>query len=373
MQKYGKIATLGIGIIMIVATFAILSITANAETPPKKVWVDDDFDSSTDGWGITHFDKIQDGVDAVDSGGNVHVYVGTYYENIVIEKNLKLIGEKPDTTIIQGEGSGNGIESKGISGITIANVLVKNFEYGIYLYDSGFSKINANKVMNCMETGIYLEHSGSSKLTANTVTGNVKMGIYLLFSGSSILNKNSVKDNGHYGIVMSSSGSSYVTGNTVKGSYYDGIFFYKSTWSTISGNIVSGIYHKGITLSHSGYSDIIGNTLKDNGNGIELYNHGSVGEEKGPHKVTENTFKENTIGIRITSSFNNLFYYNNIIDNSYPLAGSGQPYTLNTWDDGAGMGNYWSDYDGEDTNDDGIGDTDLPHLGVDYYPMMNEY
>ena len=50
--------------------------------------------------------------------------------------------------------------------------------------------------------------------------------------------------------------------------------------------------------------------------------------------------------------------------------------SLNTWDDGAGRGNYRSDYGGRDDSSggrvkgDGVGDTDLLHQGVDWYPLM---
>jgi len=44
----------------------------------------------------------------------------------------------------------------------------------------------------------------------------------------------------------------------------------------------------------------------------------------------------------------------------------------NTWDNGA-EGNYWNDYEGEDLDGDGIGDTLLPHLGLDNYPLTTPY
>lgn len=47
------------------------------------VWVDDDFDGSTTGWGVDHFATINDGILGVSDGGTVNVYPGAYVEAAV--------------------------------------------------------------------------------------------------------------------------------------------------------------------------------------------------------------------------------------------------------------------------------------------------
>ena len=60
---------------------------------PDEVWIDDDYNASTPGWGFNHFDTIQDGINAVTDGGTVHVVAGSYEESITINKSLSLVGE----------------------------------------------------------------------------------------------------------------------------------------------------------------------------------------------------------------------------------------------------------------------------------------
>jgi PKD repeat protein len=64
-----------------------------AVPPLDIVYVDDDYNPSTPGWGYNHFSSIQDGVDVVSEDGTVYVYDGIYYENVVVDKTLNLIGE----------------------------------------------------------------------------------------------------------------------------------------------------------------------------------------------------------------------------------------------------------------------------------------
>ncbi|UCC23397.1 MAG: hypothetical protein JSW23_04920 [Planctomycetota bacterium] len=59
---------------------------------PSEVWVDDDFDSSTQGWGITHFDNIQDALDSVGDGDTIIVKPGEY-SGVTVTKAVEIRGE----------------------------------------------------------------------------------------------------------------------------------------------------------------------------------------------------------------------------------------------------------------------------------------
>ncbi|HEC88506.1 MAG TPA: hypothetical protein ENI52_04225, partial [Thermoplasmata archaeon] len=91
------------GIIAAMFLVSLLAINSvSAQPQPTVVWVDDDFDALTPGWGVTHFDKIQDGVDNVAVGGTVHVAAGTYTEQLTINKTLTLQGSGQPTLDVSG-------------------------------------------------------------------------------------------------------------------------------------------------------------------------------------------------------------------------------------------------------------------------------
>ncbi len=99
---------------------------ANLFAQPATVYVDDDFNSSTSGWNTTHFNNIQDGVDAVAVGGTVNVEGGSYYvgSTIGIDKSMTIIGTSADKNnhiII-----GNTVDAVQIFNISASNVLIRH-------------------------------------------------------------------------------------------------------------------------------------------------------------------------------------------------------------------------------------------------------
>ena len=76
-----------------------------------------------------------------------------------------------------------------------------------------------------------------------------------------------------------------------------------------------------------------------------------------------------TYGISMQHSEGNTIYHNNFMNNEEQLY---QLNSSNIWDNDR-EGNYWSDYQGDDLDSDRIGDTSTPHLGFDYYPLLDVF
>ena len=114
------------------------------------------------------------------------------------------------------------------------------------------------------------------------------------------------------------------------------------------------------------YNSIVGNNITGNDNGIVLFgfsNQNSI--------VKNNIANSDGNGIWLDgTSNNNRFYHNNFNNNLFQVQ-SGN--STNVWDDGyPSGGNYWSDYNGTDSNDDGIGGTSyiIDANNIDHYPLM---
>lgn len=214
-----------------------------------------------------------------------------------------------------------------------------------------YEHISVNKPVTLLgKEGTIIDGNGTGIIISVT-TDNVKI------SGFTI-------QNGYRGIFLSGSIGSTIRNNTLVAHTAAAIELWHSNETMISGNRISSSDHAIWLLFSSCGNTISDNVLTNNSQGLPL-SWNCNGNTIVGNTVTSNSFA----GIVLGGNNDNIIYHNNFINNL------DQVYSYNssnTWDNEA-EGNYWSDYAGKDQDGDGIGDTRLPHKGLDYHPLMEPW
>ena len=128
------------------------------------------------------YTKIQDAIKAANDGDTIRVYAGNYYENIVINKRLTLIGSGSTTTTIDANGIGDVI-CINTSGVTIDSFTLTNsgngsWYGGIALYNAKNCSLVNNNVSSNRNFGIFFHQSSNNIIENNNISSNKEPGIY---------------------------------------------------------------------------------------------------------------------------------------------------------------------------------------------------
>ncbi len=335
------------------AVVLALSLTlvpaAPAMAQPNEVWVDDDFTGATPGWGTTHFDKIQDGIDAVAEDGTVYVAAGEYYGSgyttryqiIKIQKSLTLLGAQADVPIVNGEragdesiirGKGTGVPSWKPSSwcvirIKHSDVVVNGFTIENGKRGIAIQGIGPDGISNIRVSYNHIEGSGYAGIFRDTAAADVTIDHnYIAF------NPRGIATNG---------GATTITDNTFYGNG-KGIDF--------NGGDPYSIYFP--DYDQPNYPSIIsGNAFTNDRTSIKLSLRGHQSITVTGNDITEaRTVAIETSGWYTGDLVNPAIHYNNISNNEFGINNQAAEITLDA------EKNWWGDCSGPSGAGSGSGD-----------------
>jgi parallel beta-helix repeat protein len=254
-------------------------------------------DGSTEGAGL----RLEDGV---------YVFTGDIYGQIVIQKD----GVSVDGSgfVLHGMNEG-GIFLENRTDIVLRDIEVVDAPFGISIFNSSKNEITES---NC---SIKLENSHN-----NTLCGNERISILFTNSSENTVRDNILSDSKRYGFkLQSNSNENNIFGNNITGS-------------------IGGLEFHGSSNNNT----VFENWIVDNADGMIFYNSYN-------NSIYDNVIAFNSnSGIYLEGASYNHFFRNDIVENSDQTICW---YCTNIWDNRI-QGNYWSDYNGTDNDEDGIGE-----------------
>ncbi|MCO1601796.1 NosD domain-containing protein [Desulfosporosinus nitroreducens] len=357
--------------------------------------------------------SINEAIAKAEPGDEITVQPGVYKGQVLIDKSVKLIGLNYPK--IEGGNIGDAITIKADS-VTVQGFEVRGSGRRLEHSDAGikiYSKKNIIKDNHILDNlfGLYLNKASQNILEGNLIQGlpvqkkleksqaddNQYAGLHPAFEGD-----------GGDGIHLFAASENMVINNTIKDTR-DGIYFNYASDNQLIGNRISNVRY-GIHYMYSDSNTFQENTLLNNVAGAALMfskditftenifahsrGHRSYGllfatcddslaegnifidNTRGAffdvslrNEFRNNLVASNDVGIDlISSSTDNLFVGNNLIDNLQQVAmiagqvGDGNAFAKD------GQGNYWNDYRGFDLDRNGIGD--IPYLSGDPFTYL---
>ena len=313
------------------------------------------------------FETIQEAINDPETfdGHTITVDEGTYYENVVVNKSVSLVGENKFNTIVDG-GNIKTVFNVTAKYVTITGFTIRNGKprHGIYAHHSSHgNNISYNLVKN-NSIGIWLNGSNTNTLLGNNCTSNTFDGIFLKSSHNNTLLGNIALKN-DYGFWVEVSEGNSISGNNALNNRNTGFWITNSSENEFSANTLSNEPF-GFWVEKSRNNVLTGNEIS-----CGQSSYGITFVDSDYNIVTANTASNNFVGIRLgINSSDNMIFHNNFVNNNETL----RAVLANSLDNGM-AGNYWSDYNGTDQNRDGIGDT--PYVknpnNIDYYPLMGNF
>ena len=268
-------------IIATVLLISLASITTNAKVLEKKetlkyydkiftinynnlIIVDDEpgYDIELDN-PPEDYTSIKDALAASNNNDIIFVFKGTYNEKLVIKKQIILLGENKESTIINGDCTDDVVSVSAdyvtINGFTIKNCgdLQDDYHQAGIEITSNYNTISGNKIYDNNGKGVFINSSSYNNIVGNIISNN-HYGVLLEDATNNTVSNNNINNN-EIGLCLCYSNDNTVKINDFSNNNY-AINIHNATLNNISSNIISNNKY-GIYPYYSSGNTITGNNF----------------------------------------------------------------------------------------------------------------
>lgn len=244
----------------------------------------------------------------IQQNGDIYTFTDSINDSIVVQKgNIIIDGAN---YLLKGDGTGSGFSLNSVNDVTIKNVNIRDFDFGVYFQSASNNKVQGNNITD-NNYGIGFFSSNYNTISNNNVTNN-NYAFWLTSSSYNTLTMNAINSN-TYSIYVSGTQTEHFTQSADTLNLVNG----KPVYYLVNqqDSVINPVTHPQIgylALVDSDNVTVEGLTLAKDYQGLLLaYTTNS--------KIRNNKMESNYYGLRVVAASYNLISKNNITSNQYGI------------------------------------------------------
>ena len=121
------------------------------------------------------YSSIQEAINNASEGSAIFVSSGIYYEHLVVNKTIGLVGEDSENTIVYGDGTQT-VLNLAYHHANVTRFKIQNGTKGVYIFNNAYSCIinDCNIINN--RIGVFVQDSDSNLIKGNIIFNNSEIG-----------------------------------------------------------------------------------------------------------------------------------------------------------------------------------------------------
>jgi len=227
-------------------------------------------------------ETISEAIRRATPGTTIRVRPGIYRENLVLDKELHIVGEGDRKDIVIDASAADCVLFKAQRGSVRGLTLRYSGGGKFYCIDitQGSLELTDNDLTSNGLAVVAIHHGAEPLVRGNHIHDGKSSGVFVYEGGRGRIEKNRITGNANTAIAVSEDSDPQVRGNTLTGGKAGGIYVYEKGRGLFEDNEIADNEGAGFSVSEGADPQVTGNRIHGNSTGVHIYEQGKGRFEK---------------------------------------------------------------------------------------------